>query len=69
MFRINAVIKFILYFILFFILFRLVRSLLKRFLGANRETKIYNRPPNSKSKFDDVEDAKYIEIKPEDEKK
>jgi len=39
------------------------------FFGANRENKIKNKPPQNKSKFDDVEEAKYIDIKPEDEKK
>jgi hypothetical protein len=39
------------------------------FFGANREPKINNKPPKNKSKFDDVEEAKYIDIKPEDEKK
>ena len=61
--------RYILYFVLFFILFRLVRSLLTRFFGTDRETKINNKPSKSKSKFEDVEDAKYIDIKPEDEKK
>jgi len=39
------------------------------FFGANRASKINNKPPKNKSKFEGVEDAKYIDIKPEDEKK
>ena len=39
------------------------------FFSANRETKIDDRPSKNKSKFEDVEEAKYIDIKPEDEKK
>ena len=62
-------IRFILYFVLFLILFRLVRGVMTYFFGANRETKINNKPPKNKSKFEDVEDAKYIDINPEDEKK
>lgn len=61
--------RFILYFILFFILFRLVKSLVAIFLKKGSGPTIKNEPKKKKSKFEDVEDAKYIEIKPEDEKK
>ena len=61
--------RFILYFILFFILFRLLKSMIGIFLKNKRNTTIKNESQKTKSKFEDVEDAKYIEIKPEDEKK
>lgn len=61
--------RFILYFILFYIFFRLLKSLIGIFLKNRRDTTIKNESPKKKSKFEDAEDAKYIEIKPEDEKK
>ena len=39
------------------------------FLKNRRDTTIKNEAQKKKTKFEDVEDAKYIEIKPEDEKK
>lgn len=61
--------RFILYFILFFILFRLAKSLFTIFLKRGGGPTIKSEPKKKKSKFEDVEDAKYIEIKPEDDKK
>jgi hypothetical protein len=37
--------------------------------GSKADPKIKNQPRNKKSKFEDVEEAKYIDIKPEDENK
>jgi hypothetical protein len=39
------------------------------FLKHRRNTTIKDESQKKKSKFEDVEDAKYIEIKPEDENK
>lgn len=61
--------RFILYFILFLILFRIVRSVLGYLLKRNNSTTVKNEKPKKKSKFENVEDANYIDIKPEDEKK
>jgi hypothetical protein len=61
--------RFILYFILFYILFRLLKSMIGIFLKNRRDTTFKNESQKKKSKFEDVEDAQYIEIKPEDEKK
>ncbi|HEX9250760.1 MAG TPA: hypothetical protein VF870_00885 [Ignavibacteriaceae bacterium] len=61
--------RFILYFIIFFILFRLLKSVISNFAKGRNSPAIKNEPQKKKSKFEDVEDAKYTEIKPEDEKK
>ncbi len=61
--------RFILYFILFYILFRVLKSVLSIFFKNTADQKINDESPKKKSKFEDVEDAKYIEIKPDDEKK
>jgi predicted membrane protein len=61
--------RFILYFILFIILFRLLKSIIGIFLKNKKATTIKNESQKKKSKFENVEDAKYIEIKPEDDKK
>jgi hypothetical protein len=65
----TGVLRFIFYLILFLILFRLLRSAISYLFGSKRNDKINNQPKKKKSKFEDVEEAKYIEIKPEDEKK
>ena len=61
--------RFILYFLLFLIIFRLFRKVLTYFFVSKRNIKTNSQPNKKKSKFDDAEEAKYIEIKPEDEKK
>ncbi len=61
--------RFMLYFILFYILFRVLESVLSIFFKNTSDAKIQDKSPKKKSKFEDVEDAKYIEIKPDDEKK
>ncbi|MFZ1517763.1 MAG: hypothetical protein WAU11_03265 [Ignavibacteriaceae bacterium] len=65
----SGVLRFVFYFIVFLILFRLVRSALSYLFGSKSNQKINVQSPKKKSKFENVEDAKYIEIKPEDEKK
>jgi hypothetical protein len=61
--------RFILYFIIFLILFRALRSFFSTFLKSKSESAIKSQAMKKKSKFDNVEDAKYIEIKPDDDKK
>ena len=61
--------KFIIYFVVFLIVFRLFRSVLAYLFGSKRNINTNSQPNKKKSKFDDVEEAKYIEIKPKDEKK
>jgi len=46
-----------------------VRGFLSTFFKSKNEATINSQSQKKKSKFEDVEDAKYIEIKPEDEKK
>ena len=65
----TGVLRFVFYLVLFLILFRLLRSALTFLFGPKRNEKINSQPKKKKSKFEDVEEAKYIEIKPEDEKK
>ena len=64
-----GILRFILYFVIFLILFRIVKSFISTFFKSKNESTINNQSQKKKSKFEDVEDAKYIEIKPEDEKK
>lgn len=61
--------RFILYFLLFLILFRVVRYLLGYLFKSKSSATLKNKSPKKKSKFENVEDANYIDIKPEDEKK
>ncbi len=61
--------RFILYFLLFLILFRLLRRALTYLFGNKSDTVFNNQPRKQKSKFEDAEEANYIDIKPEDEKK
>jgi len=59
--------RFILYFIIFLILFRILRSFLSTFFKGKNQSSIKSQSQKKKSKFENVEDAKYIEIKPDDE--
>jgi hypothetical protein len=54
---------------LFLILFRLLRRALTYLFGNKSDTVFNNQPRKQKSKFEDAEEANYIDIKPEDEKK
>jgi flagellar biosynthesis/type III secretory pathway M-ring protein FliF/YscJ len=64
-----GILRFILYFVIFLILFRIVRSFLSTLFKSKNESTLKSQSQKKKSKFEDVEDAKYIEIKTEDEKK
>ncbi|MDT3696378.1 MAG: hypothetical protein ROY99_08285 [Ignavibacterium sp.] len=61
--------KLILYFLLFYIIFRLIYTMLRNFFSTKSNTNIKSNPVKRKSKFEDIEEAKYIEIKPSDEEK
>jgi hypothetical protein len=61
--------RFILYFLLFLILFRIVRSVLGYLFNSNNGSTIKNETPKKKSKFENVEEANYTDIRSEDEKK
>jgi hypothetical protein len=43
--------------------------LLKNFLGTKSNSNVKSGSNKKRSKFEDVEEAKYIDIKPDDEKK
>ena len=64
-----GVLRFILYFVIFLILFRIVRSFLSNLFKSKNESTLKSQSQKVKSKFENVEEAKYFEIKPEDEKK
>ncbi|GIK21088.1 MAG: hypothetical protein HND40_08690 [Ignavibacteriota bacterium] len=61
--------KFFLYILLFYILFRLIYTMLKNFFSTKSNTEIKSNPVKRKSKFEDVEEAKYVEIKSSDKDK
>lgn len=61
--------RFILYFLLFFIIFRVLSKLFKNWLGTNSESRIKNSGTTKQSKYQNIEEAKYTEIKPDDDKK
>lgn len=60
--------RFILYAILFYILFRLITIIIRNSFNK-ADNKIKHEPKTKKSRYQDIEEAKYIEVKPEDEKK
>lgn len=60
--------RFILYFLLFFIIFRVLRGLLQYLLGNKKDAKIKNDRTPQKSKYENIEEAKYTEIKENNEK-
>lgn len=61
--------KFFLYLLLFYILFRLIYTMLKNFFSTKSNTEIKSNPVKRKSKFEDIEEAKYVEIKSSDKDK
>ncbi len=61
--------RFIFYLILFFILFRIIRSIQGYFYITRNNKTNNDNLPKKKSRFEDVEEAKYIDITSEDEKK
>lgn len=60
--------KFILYTILFYILFRLITTMIRNF-SKKTDNEIKSQSRTKKSRYEDIEEAKYIEVKQEDEKK
>lgn len=60
--------KFILYTILFYILFRLITTMIRN-ISKKTDNEIKSQHKTKKSRYEDIEEAKYIEVKQEDEKK
>ncbi len=61
--------RFLLYLLLFFIVYYVIK-LVFRSLNSSSKTKIHSSGMNKKeNKYDNVEDAKYTEIKSDEEKK
>jgi hypothetical protein len=54
---------------LFFIIFRVLSNLFKNWLGKNSESRLKNSGNIKKSKYQNIEEAKYTEIKTDDDKK
>jgi hypothetical protein len=61
--------RFILYFVLFFVLYRLIRSIIQYVVKDRSTSEIKNPNPPQKSKYENIEEAKFTEIKEKDEKK
>lgn len=60
--------RFILYAVLFYILFRLITTMIRNFF-AKTGNEIKNPPRPPKSRYEDIEEAKYIDVEQEDEKR
>ncbi|MFN3872235.1 MAG: hypothetical protein ACK4R9_04480 [Ignavibacterium sp.] len=57
-----------LFLLLFFLVYRIVRNFIKGYTQSDSKTKVYENK-RVKSKYDDIEEAKYTEIKDDKEKK
>lgn len=64
----TGLVRFVLYFIIFLLLFTMLRNFLSRIFGP-KNINDENKTSVKKKKYEDIEEAKYIEIKPEDETK
>ncbi|AFH50077.1 Hypothetical protein IALB_2374 [Ignavibacterium album JCM 16511] len=53
--------------LLFFLVYRIVRNFIKGYTSSDVKTKVHERK-RVKSKYEDVEEAKYTEIKNDKEK-
>ncbi len=56
-----------LFLLLFFLVYRIVRNFIKGYTQSDSKTKVYENK-RVKSKYDDIEEAKYTEIKDDKEK-
>lgn len=61
--------RFILYFVLFYVLYRLLRSVLNYFFKDRTTNNIKNQSTSKSNKYENIEEAKFTEIKEDDEKK
>jgi len=60
--------RFFLILLLLFLLYRIVKNFIKGYTQSDSETKVYNHK-RVQSKYEDVEEAKYTEIKDDKENK
>lgn len=61
-------IRFLVYFIIFLLLFRLLRGVLSFLFKPQSGNRVKNNISKKKSKYENIEEAKYTEIKSDDEK-
>ncbi|MDY0082517.1 MAG: hypothetical protein RBR74_04985 [Ignavibacteriaceae bacterium] len=59
--------RFILYFLFFYILFRLLYAILKNTFSTKNNNNLKSNPVKQKTKYKDIEEAKYVEIKSAEE--
>lgn len=60
--------RFLLYFILFLFAFRMLRYWLSKFFNPKDEQKVYEQKSSVKKHVEEIEEAKFTEIKSESEK-
>jgi len=63
------VLRFILYLVLFYVIYRLIRSLLWYLTKGSSANEIKDPQKPKKSKYENIEEAKFTEIKEKDEEK
>lgn len=61
--------RFVLYFVFFFVVFRILSSVLKLLFRKDDNNQIKNNTGVKKSRYQNIEEAKYTEIEVDDEKK
>ncbi|MCX8105810.1 MAG: hypothetical protein N3D80_08080 [Ignavibacterium album] len=60
--------RLLLFLLLIFLVYRIVKNFIKGYTNSDSKTKVYDQK-RVKSKYEDVEEAKYTEIKDDKEKK
>lgn len=60
--------RLLLFLLLLFLVYRIVKNFIKGYTHSDSKTKVYDQK-RVKSKYEDVEEAKYTEIKDDKEKK
>lgn len=60
--------RFLLFLLLIFLVYRIVKNFIKGYTNSDSKTKVYDQK-RVKSKYEDVEEAKYTEIKDDKGKK
>jgi len=61
-------IRFLVYFVIFLLLFRLLRGVLSFLFRAQNGNRVKNDVSQKKSKYENIEEAKYTEIKSDNAK-
>ncbi|GMU94684.1 MULTISPECIES: hypothetical protein [Ignavibacterium] len=59
--------RLLLYLLLFFLIYRIIRNFIKGFTQNDNKTKVYGQKKKL-TKYDDIEEANYTEIKDDKEK-